>query len=272
MFDKIKSSAWSFIRPFHRPITTAFRRRLGRNYANHPEMELPPPYEYLQLDVERHLHDYLHVPPGEISQIVIVGALDAGEVLRMERIYSQAGFLCFEPNPISHERLVKKFVGKNNVSISSLALGKSQGKTRFYELPMTGNGSLLEPDAEKWAISNKQSEKAVTFFEVIVSTLDREAAPLKAIDLLWMDVQGAEGDVFAGGLGALQKTKSIFVEVALVDSPYKGAALFSNINQTLVSQGFQCVGLGVDAWNGAGNAFFVKDFEKCTVKNASLIS
>jgi hypothetical protein len=98
MLENLKRSMWDIVRPLHSPMTTALRRRLGRNYENHPEMELPPPYDYVQLDVERHLHRYLHVQRQEISQIVIVGALDASEVGRMGRIYSNAKFLCFEPN------------------------------------------------------------------------------------------------------------------------------------------------------------------------------
>jgi len=226
-------------------------------------MKLPPPFEYVQLDVERHLHAYLHVPPQEISQIVIVGALDANEVSHMERIYTNARFLCFEPNPKTYEALLKKFAGKPNVSISSFALGREKGKARFYELSMAGNGSLLEPDVETWAAANRQSDKSMTSFEVNVSTMDSEASGFASIDLLWMDVQGAEGEVLAGGSETLRRTKSVFLEVALVESAYKNAALFPEISEKLKSQGFQCVGMGIDAWNGTGNAFFVKDFEKC---------
>jgi 2-O-methyltransferase len=266
MHDKLKHAMWNLVRPIHAPITRALRRRLGRNYSDHPEMELPPPYEAIQLDVERHLHEYLHTSPGEISQIVIVGALDAGEVGRMQRIYSRARFLCFEPNPRTYQSLTRKFAGVPNVSISGLALGRTSGKAQFYELSLAGNGSLLEPDVEDWAAATKQSDKRMTSFEVEVSTLDREAADLPGIDLLWMDVQGAEGEVLAGGLETLERTKAVFVEVELVHSPYKGALLFTELKSRLEAKGFLCVGLGVDAWNGTGNAFFVKQFEKLITK------
>lgn len=255
------------MRPLYSPITSALRRRLGRNYENHPEMELPSPYDYVQLDVERRLHNYLHLSPDDILHVVIVGALEASEVLRMERVYSKARFLCFEPNPSHYKNLVGRFGGKSNVSISNFALGKMPGKATFYELPFPGNGSLLEPEMQKWASSNKLAEGNVSSFEVEVSTLDRETAVLPKIDLLWLDVQGAEREVLAGGTDALSRTKSIFVEVALVNSAYKGGALFSEIRATLESQNFQCVGLGLDAWNGTGNAFFVKNFEKCVAES-----
>ena len=96
--------------------------------------------------------------------------------------------------------------------------------------------------------------------------MDEESKGLGEIDLLWMDVQGGEGNILKGAAKALQRTKAVFLEVALIRSPYQGAVLFPEITRTLQSSGFTCVGLGVDGWNGAGNALFVKQFEKliCT--------
>ncbi len=266
MNSEKKHNLWDFIRPFHAPFTRALRRKLGTNYHSHPEMELPPTFDAVQLDVERHLHQYLHVRPEQVAQIVIVGANDASEVDRMRPVYSKCRFLCFEPNPQSHQNLVNKFQGVASVGLSKYALGRTPGTAQFYELSLAGNGSLLEPDAEAWATANKQADKKVSSYEVQVSTLDRETADLPAIDVLWMDVQGAEGEVLAGGSETLKRTKSIMVEVALIESPYKGAMLFSEINELLKSNNFMCVSLGVDPWNGTGNAFFVRAFDQLICK------
>lgn len=266
MYEKLKHNAWSLIRPIHSPVTRALRRRLGRNYSSHPEMELPPPYDSVQLDVERHLHDYLHVSPNAISQIVIVGAHEADEVDRLHRSYPQAGYLCFEPNPGTYARLIRKFQSLKQVTLRKLALSEKSGKAQFYELDMPGNGSLLEPDIENWSNSTQWKEKKVAAFDVDISTLDLEAAGLPVVDLLWMDVQGAEGQVLAGAAETLKRTKAVFIEVALTESPYKGAALYPQISARLQADNFVCVGLGIDAWNGTGNAFFVRDLEKLVGK------
>jgi FkbM family methyltransferase len=266
MQDDLKRAMYGLLRPLHSPFTRALRRRLGRNYFNHPEMELPPPYEAVQLDVERHLHDYLHAKEGDISQIIIVGAFEADEVERLRLRYPAASFLCFEPNPDTFSRLSGRLKGVSHVSLRKLALSDAPGKTRFYELSMQGNGSLLPPDLESWASTLRLKEKSMASFEVEVSTLDREAAKLPVIDLLWMDVQGAEGHVLSGGAETLKRTKAVFLEVALVHSPYKGAQLFPELHATLQSFGFMCVGLGVDAWNGFGNAFFIKQYDQLVCK------
>jgi FkbM family methyltransferase len=266
MLENLKRAAWDLARPVHSPATKALRRRLGRNYFNHPEMELPPPYEAIQLDVERHLHQYLHVSTDDISQVVIVGAHEADEVERLHRSYPRARFLCFEPNPNTYQVLVKKFNNVPYVKLFDLALSNAPGKARFYEPDMPGTGSLLEPDAESWATFSKWKNKDVTSFQVNVSTLDQETKTMATLDLLWMDVQGAEGRVLTGAAETLQRTKAIFLEVALTQSPYKGALLFEEVATILKSSSFDCVGLGLDAWNGTGNAFFVKQFGKlvCT--------
>ncbi len=266
MQNQLKQTIWNLVRPIHSPLTRALRRRLGRNYFEHPEMELPPPYESVQLDVERNLHDYLHVKPRDISQIVIVGASEGEEVERLHRTYPAASFLCFEPNPNTFRSMKEKVRSAPHVVLSNLALSDAPGKTTFYELSMQGNGSLLKPDIESWASTLRLKEKSMTSFEVDVSTLDCEAAKLPSVDLLWMDVQGAEGHVLAGGTETLKRTRAVFLEIALVHSPYNGAQLFPQLSTMLQSFGFICVGLGVDAWNGFGNAFFVKQFDKLASK------
>ncbi len=258
MSNSLKKLFWDLARPIHRPVTTALRRRLGGGYFEHPEMELPPPYESAQLDVERHLHRYLHRSAQSIGQIVIVGAHEGDEVPRLQLAYPAARLHCFDPNPESCRRLHKRFAASPAVTISQLALGEAKGRMRFYELPMSGNGSLLPPDPDRWALANQQSAREVSSYEVEVSTMDDELRDVLVIDLLWMDVQGAEGLVLKGATKTLARTQAIFAEVALVESAYTGAALFPEISATLQPHGFTCVGLGTDAWNFTGNALFVR--------------
>src|SRR4051812_48071147 len=115
---------WDLIRPLHAPVTRLLRRRFGRNYFEHPEMELPPAYEAVQLEVERRLHRYLHVGPEEIRQIIIVGAHEGHEIPRMRRTYPRAAFLCFEPSPQWFQRLKGSFGGVGYVETRELALSE----------------------------------------------------------------------------------------------------------------------------------------------------
>jgi FkbM family methyltransferase len=262
----MRAAVYDVLRPIYGPITRNLRRRLGQNYAAHPEMELPPPYEAIQLDVERNLHKYLHCSRDCISQIVIVGAHEAEELDRLRMNFPRSKFLCFEPNPPSFERLVQKFGNFSEIKLSQLALSDKRGTAKFFEPELPGNGSLLQPDLKRWALNNQTIEGQVGSFDVTLSTLDEEAKDISVIDLLWMDVQGAEGLVLRGAEQTLPRTRAIFMEVALVQSPYKGAVLFPELEALLHRLNFMCVGLGIDGWNGAGNAIFLKDFGKLALK------
>jgi FkbM family methyltransferase len=259
--ELLKRRFWDAVRPLHSPLTRAMRKRLGRNYFEHPEMQLPPPYEAIQLEVERHLHRYLHVSAEEIEQIVIVGANDGGEIWRLRSAYPKSRFLCFEPSPKWYARLTQSFRGIEFVESRELALSESAGTATFHELALDGNGSLLAPDLTQWSKVTQTTESAPESFSVNVSTLDEEAAKLERIDLLWVDVQGAEGKVLAGGTQTLSRVAAVFLEVWLTQPAYEGGALFPEINSRLQDAGFSCVGMGLDSWNFTGNALWIRNLD-----------
>ena len=235
------------------------RRRFGREYFAHPEMVLPPAYEAMQLEVERRLHHYLHIDPERIEQIVIVGANDGGEIPRLRRTYPRSRFLCFEPSPVWYNELTENFRKADYVENRKVALSEHSGTATFHELPLAGNGSLLPPNREHWSSFSQTKDNEVTSFEVTMSTLDQEAKDLERIDLLWVDVQGAEGCVLKGGTETLRRVAAVFLEVALTESPYQGTVLFPEIQRMLTDFGFLCVGLGVDGWNYSGNALWIRN-------------
>jgi FkbM family methyltransferase len=257
--ERLQQTFWDFIRPLHSPVTRMLRRRLGRNYAEHPEMAFPPPYEALGLEVERNLHRYLHVSPDEIERIVMVGANMGEEMPRMRRAYPRSRFLCFEPSPRWFDYLNAQYGRQDYIECRDLALGETSGTATFYELPMDGNGSLLPPDAERWKSYTRSQDAKVTSYDVRVSTLDDEAAALDKIDLLWVDVQGAEGKVLAGGMKTLPRVAAVFLEVWVAQSAYEGALLFPELDALLREAGFSCVGLGLDGWNFSGNALWIRN-------------
>jgi FkbM family methyltransferase len=225
-------------------------------------MKLPPPYEAIQLEVERHLHRYLHVAAEEIEQIVIVGANDGGEIWRLRSAYPKCRFLCFEPSPRWFGELTRNFHGVEFVKARDVALSDSAGTATFHELALAGNGSLLAPDVAQWSEFCQTPQSEPESFPVKVSRLDDETSKLKRINLLWVDVQGAEGKVLAGGLETLSRVDAVFLEVWMARPPYEGGAIFAEINSRLAEAGFSCIGLGLDSWNFTGNALWIRNLEE----------
>lgn len=257
----LKRFIYNIVRPIHRPITRYLRERLTRGFIEYPEINLPEPWDFVQLQVERRLSDYLHSKPERIQTIVIVGANYADEIPRLKSTYPECSFICYEPSPKWFKMLQARYSSCPYVKCIDRAISDTVGQADFFELPMPGNGSLHEPNVELWAEFNKWPDKSKTSFKVDISTLDHEMKEIDSIDLLWVDIQGGEGRALTGAHETLRKTKAIFLEVALCKSPYEGALLFDELDRILRSTGFRCVGLGLDPWNYTGNAFWVKNVD-----------
>ncbi|WP_306767047.1 FkbM family methyltransferase [Rhizobium leguminosarum] len=102
--------------------------------------------------------------------------------------------------------------------LSEVAISDRNGMIEFH--PSNGNGS-----AKEWDLSgsirrpkNHLSEYALVRFDRPISVETRRLddwcgeAGLENIDVIWMDVQGAEADVIAGGNQILSRTPYIYTE------------------------------------------------------------
>lgn len=168
--------------------------------------KVSPPYEYVQNITERHLGSYLNCDNASIKRICIVGGYLANEVKVLRRHYPNATFDIFECSRRYAQRLEKKFLGCSEVRVHTKAVGNQAGEVRFFETSLRGSGSLLElGELAKKSYDAKQAE----MFVVEGTTLDDEFRDI-VIDLLWIDVQGAELLVLEGGVLTLEGVKSIF--------------------------------------------------------------
>lgn len=251
---------YDLFRPIYSPIAKSLRKALvtPQSFLRHSEMEIPTQWDFVQFQAERNLHRYLQCSANEIKNIYIVGAHTCPEIERMEKIYQNATFVCYEPSPKFYPELQKKHQNNTNVICKKLACGREPGRATFYELSMPGNGSLLKPDIKKWQQFNRWDDNSQETFEVEVTTLDLECKNA-IIDLLWVDVQGAEYDVLLGAQNTLNNIKAIMLEVAMLESPYSNSTLFSEINSLLLSKGFHLVSLGLDPYNFTGNALWLSN-------------
>ncbi len=131
--------------------------------------------------------------PGQV--FVDVGANAGYYTLLASRLVGNTGLVvAFEPSPRIRAQLERNvhLNGLENVSIRSQAIAREQGQARFFESADPRNSGIasLRPGEGREA-------KPLT---VETTTLDAVAAGLgRRIDLLKIDVEGAELDVIAGG-------------------------------------------------------------------------
>ena len=228
-------------------------RATARRILGIADYSLPKPYDFVQADVEQHLHLHLGRRAEEISAIVIVGAWHGNEVVRMLGRFPAAHFFCFEPNPQDYAVLESRFRGNERITCFSVAASDTAGKTSFYEVGRPGTSSLFPPDA------GDERLPLVGTFEVETVRLD-DLPELRAvrIDCLWIDVQGAEIKVLHGASELLARTDALFLEVALYRSAYVGGAQMEELRELLQPAGFSLHGLGLGHGGAEGNSLWLR--------------
>jgi hypothetical protein len=124
----------------------------------------------------------------------------------------------------------------------------------------------VSPGAD--ALFNKPMNEVATI-HVPIRTLDSVFADcgLERLDLLKVDVQGYETEVFAGGVDTLRRTRLLVTEVSFFEH-YKGQPQFGEVYACLRELGFELRSLFGHSYDGRGlplqcDAMFVNRAEPC---------
>jgi FkbM family methyltransferase len=203
-----------------------------------------------------------------IDTICDIGSWHLGQSIEFLELLPDSKIHAFEANPENYEKckgIHSSLHGyfKKNLKVYNTALNDQPGKIKFYPVIDENPGAsskykLMQGHTEEYFNKSwKQKE-----IEVDATTLDlwKDGNDIDKVDIIWIDVQGAELDVFRGAKKTLENVKCIFTEVGLKPY-YEGQALKSDIDQFLINEcGFVEV---VDSfeYNGSdceGNTIYVK--------------
>ena len=188
------------------------------------------------------------------SKIVIfeIGCCEGEDTIKYSRMFPNSKIYSFEPVPDNYQKTIENLheYGVDNAQTFQIALSDNDSIIDFYlseghpfDIPKTnqwnyGNksSSLLPPkelhERYDWLRLNKmievQSSSLYTFcFE----------NNIPEIDLIHMDVQGAELLVLKGAKEYLNKVNMIWLEVETVEL-YKGQSLRDDVVDFLTTNGF----------------------------------
>lgn len=216
-------------------------------------------YDIIQQDVENNFHKFINKTPQEIKIICIVGAYHGTEIHRLLSNYPNALIHAFEAHPKHYSVLKDSFKDNSRVILYNKAVSNINGTINFYELSFEGSGSILAFQGEKLGAPCKISE-----------TIQVESVILKGyfkntiIDLLWIDVQGAELKVLQGT--DIKLCSSMFLEIHTHDfiepwdkECYKGQCYKEDLEKYLTTHYIHSIGLDNKYKNGQGNSFWLKN-------------
>jgi FkbM family methyltransferase len=178
-----------------------------------------------------------------------LGARDASETLGFNELLENPEIYSFECNPATIPLCREKIQPYKNIHLIEKAVSEVNGKIKFYQIDQEktvttwkdGNpgASSLFPSSGKYPIEKYvQNEIQV---EVISLKNFIESYKINHIDLLWMDIQGAELNALKGLGEYIEKVKIIHLELEFFEI-YKNQPLFWEVKSFLNKNGFYLIG------------------------------
>ncbi len=141
---------------------------------------------------------------GRVKNCVDIGVLD-GEILELFLKYIPKGVHCgVEPLPEKFELLKAKFKSNKNIHLHNFAAGSKNEESTF-------NVVVSNPSYSGLRRRDYPKEEEVKEIKVQVGRLDDILAKEEKIDLIKIDVEGAEYDVLLGADRILSTHKPILI-------------------------------------------------------------
>ncbi len=155
-----------------------------------------------------------------------IGCNSGGHTLWIHKMFKKPTIYCFEPDPRAIGRF-RKNIEKDHpdITLFEMALSDQNGEISFHQSGGSYDEAQAKAMPEGYDLSGSirkpkdhlEAVPWVTFGNTITvktRTLDSwcEEHGIEEIDFIWMDVQGAELDVFKGSINTLRKTRFVYTE------------------------------------------------------------
>jgi len=189
-----------------------------------------PPISYSSISKEL-LRDCIG---REDPTILEIGSNDGSSTLWFFEVFEAPKVYCFEPDPRAIRRFNSKVGNHTNIKLFEIALSDRNGEIEFHQSSGHTKNKKVNTKPNGWDLSGSIRQpkdhlirhpwvKFEKKIKVQTSTLDTwcNINGISNIDFIWMDVQGAEIDVFRGGKNSINKTRFIYTEYSNQEL-YKG--------------------------------------------------
>ena len=173
-------------------------------------------------------------PPIDCRRILDVGAHRGTFTDRALRCFKVEHVWLVEANPDAAAALQRKYAHEPRCKVIPRAIAATTGDVRLHIAAHSGS-SAVQFGAEP--LPAGQTERIVTVPAINLDDLFQQEH-IEQIDLMKVDIQGAERMLIQGGQQALKRVCLIYIEV-LFETETPTAALFGELNQLLTTAGFR---------------------------------
>jgi 2-O-methyltransferase len=151
--------------------------------------------------------------------ILEIGCNDGSDTLALLNVLPNARIYCFEPDPRAIAHFKRNLTGRlDRATLIEVALSNQNGQIEFHassggdsDEGWHQSGSIRRPE-------NHLRKYPWVKFDKIIAVRTRRLddwcteTGIEEVDFIWMDVQGAEGDVIKGATRTLEKARFLYTE------------------------------------------------------------
>lgn len=166
-----------------------------------------------------------------------VGANYGQTIDDFREVFPEGSIHAFEPSPAVFGPLKNKASRMKDVFVWNVGVGASKGALSLNENTHQNMSSFLEMGRDGWGNINHKTSVPVT-------TIDEfcKEQKIASIDVLKIDTQGFELEVFKGAINSMRENKIglLYFEVTFIDM-YKGLPRFGELFEFAANNGFELV-------------------------------
>lgn len=222
----------------HLFTTLGFKIQRVNKKGNDLSVDFKNPFE---------VQDYLINSTNDKEVIIFdVGALDGRSALRYLKHMESSKIYSFEPFPDSFSKLVANTTELKNIVPINKGLGSKKGLASFNSNSSPRTNSLMKTHESGSQIWGKGLLETQEVIEVELTTVDAIVKEYKipGINILKMDVQGAEVKVLEGARDTLGKGMVDLIYTEIITLPtYEGQLVFEETIKVIKSYGFKLFSL-----------------------------
>jgi FkbM family methyltransferase len=203
----------------------------------------------------------------DINVIFDIGSRDALQSVEFASWFPNAKVYAFEANPDSIKlctQTMDRYKNESiNITLAPYAANNYNGDVSFYPV-FNGNigaSSLLETTNHTRSRSWKQTRTTVPCVRVDDWCKEHN---ISKIDILWMDVQGAEKMVLEGIGDLLNSVKVIQTEIGLQEL-YKNQMMKTELDSYLAGYGFEMIHGNAVGGNTEMDVIYIKNDSKISI-------
>jgi FkbM family methyltransferase len=191
----------------------------------------------------RSFRNLRHLPRLPYRYVIDGGANRGAFTDAFLRLHQPERLILVEAIPELGEKLRMQYASDPRVVVVAAALSDRNGEARFEINRSEASSSLLpiDPRNSKWFSRDLAVAKTITVPTLTLPELITQHG-LERVDLLKLDLQGAERLALTGGAEVLDRVQVIYTEV-FFEQLYAGAWLFWETNEFLAGRGFKLCGL-----------------------------